>query len=513
MSATDNQRIAKNTVYLYLRTFVSMLISLYTSRKILEILGISDFGILNVVGGVIAMLAFLNNSLSVATQRFLTYELGRKEDCAIQKVFSMAAMIHGGVALLVLILGETVGLWFVNTYLQIPSERMFAANVIYQVSILSAVIGIIQTPYNAAIVSHEAMHVYAWVGLGESFAKLLIVFLLLISPIDKLISYSALFLCVQLCACSIYRSYCHRNYKDECRISLKWTPALFRSMAGFTGWNMFGTVAWMLKDHGANILLNIFGGPAVNAARGVASQINNATNSLVGGFQSAVNPQLTKNYASDDKEQLRCLMCRSSKFSYYLMFVIALPVLFECEYLLNIWLVEVPAHAVLFARIIILEALAGTLSGPMVTSLMATGRIKWYQIVVGSLLLLNIPISYAMLKMGFHISTPLIVSLVFMILGNLARLVFCKRNLGLSLRLYASTVIAPISGVTIVSAMILSVIYVMIPEGWIRLIVIGIFGVLSVCTCVFSMGMSRIERRFIVDSCKAKVKSLKMARI
>lgn len=507
MSYADNKRIAKNTVFMYVRTFVSMVIALYTSRKILEILGIDDFGILNVVGGVIAMMTFLNGSMSVATQRFLTFEIGRNSQEGFRNTFSMACIIHAILAAIVLLLGETVGVWFVNSYLNIPAARMMAANVVYQMSMLSCVVGILQTPYNASIISYERMHVYAYVGLGESLTKLVIVFLLLVSPTDKLITYSILLFGVQLASCIIYRVYCH-HYFTGCRVSLKWNKSIFREMVGFTGWNMFGTIAWLLKDNGASILLNIFGGPAVNAARGVASQVTNASTSLMGGFQSAVNPQITKNYAANDREHTCLLMCRSSKFSYFLMYVIALPVLLECDFLLDIWLVEVPSFAVLFTQIVLIEALCNTLGGPMITSLMATGKIKWYQIIVGSILLLNIPVAWFLLQLGYHIATPLIVSLIVMIIGHLVRIIFCKLQIGLSLRDYCRTVFVPIITVTVLAGVIAYGIHYLLSEGLIRLITTSIVSVLSITAAIYLFGLDTAEKTTVTSVIKSKMAKL-----
>lgn len=499
MSTADNKRMARNTIFLYLRSFVSMVISLYTSRKILEILGVDDFGILNVVGGVIAMFTFLSGSMSVATQRFLTFELGRGEGGNYKHVFSMTCIIHGLLALIFVLLGETIGLWFVNTQLNIPVDRMVAANAIYQMSIASVAVGILQTPYNASIVSYERMHVYAYVGMGEAFAKLLIVYLLLISPIDKLITYSLLFFCVQLTVCVIYRMYCIRNFPG-CHISLEWDHGLFKSIAGFTGWNMFGTVAWLFKDSGTNVLLNIFGGPAVNAARGIASQVINATTVLVNGFQNAVNPQLVKSYASDDKQQTCSLLCRSSKFSYYLIYIIALPVLFECDFLLDLWLVDVPAYAVLFTRIVLLDCLIGTLSGPMITALMATGNIKWYQIVVGSFILVNLPVSWLFLRAGYHISIPLIVSLIVVSISNVLRLLFCKKQLGLSIRHYCRMVVLPVASVTIISGLIMFVAHSRLGYGWLCLVLTTVVSTGSILTSIYAIGLDRGERVFLLNT-------------
>lgn len=369
------------------------------------------------------MLTFLNGSMSVATQRFLTVELGKKDRGDYNRIFNMTMLIHFGLAVLILIVAETVGLWFVNTYLNIPVERMSAANWVYQASVLSTILGILQTPYHASIVSHEHMHIYAYVGLGESFGKLLLVLLLM-----KYILMIALFLGVyhvlfQFLIAMIYRTYCIRQF-PECKLHLKWSHSIFYSMLKFTGWNMFGTVAWLLKDQGVNILMNMFGGPVANAARGVSCQISGAVQGLTAGFQSAVNPQITKRYAANDSETTCRLLCESSKISYFLLFIITLPVMMEADFILKLWLVEVPPMAPLFTRIILIESLLSALGNPMITSLMATGNIKWYQIVVGSSLLLIIPVAYLFLKGGRGIETPLIVSALFIMFGDVLRVVF-----------------------------------------------------------------------------------------
>lgn len=497
MSYDDNKRIAKNTIALYLRTFVSMVVALYTSRKILEALGVEDFGILNVVGGIITLMSFLNGSMSVATQRYLTYELGKGGEGQFNKVFNIAIYIHTVIAVFVLLVAETVGVWFVNTQLNIPEMRMEAANWLFQATILSAVLGILQTPYNAAIISHEHMYISAYVGLGETFARLLIVLGLLHYPYDRLAVWGFAFLIIQLCSSVFYRMYCIRKFDDCVFKRSVHDVQLAKSMLGFTGWNLFGTVAWTLKDQGASVLLNLFGGPLVNAARGVSGQVTGAVKGLVGGFQSAVNPQLTKTYAANDSAATCRLLCKSSKFSYFLLLLISIPVLLEINFLLDVWLVEVPQYAALFTRIVIVEALFDTLGGPMITSLMATGRIKWYQIVVGSILLLNVPVSYFLLKQGYPIVTPLIVSVVFMILGNASRLLFCRSMLGLSICTYIRTVIAPIVLVSVFAFVVPYIIFSVMDEGWWRLLACSVSCVLFGVMAVYYVGFTVSERLFV----------------
>lgn len=505
MSVEANKRVVKNTIFLYIRTFVSMLISLYTSRKILEALGVSDFGIYNVVGGVITMLTFLNGSMSVATQRFLTVELGKKERGNYNRIFNMTVLIHIGLAALVLIAAETAGLWFVNTYLNIPVERMTAANWVYQASVFSTILGILQTPYHASIVSHEHMHIYAYVGLGESFGKLFLVFLLIVYPYDRLVFWGFIMFFFQFLMAIIYRVYCIRQF-PECKLRLKWDSSVFSSMLKFTGWNMFGTVSWLLKDQGVNILMNMFGGPVANAARGVSCQISGAVQGLTGGFQSAVNPQLTKGYVANDSEATCRLLCESSKISYFLLFIIALPVILEADFILNLWLVEVPPMASLFTRIIIIESLLSALGGPMITSLMATGNIKWYQIVVGSSLLLIVPVAYVFLKLGFPIETALVVSALFILLGDFLRVIFCKKQLGLSLRLFGFKVILPIIIVTVLSLVLPLFIHYKMSEGWCRLIVSTVVSCVIVAVLIYTIGLTATERNFIVSGVVSKFK-------
>ncbi|MDE6215508.1 MAG: hypothetical protein K2G43_03640 [Bacteroides sp.] len=482
-----------------------MIVALYTSRKILEALGVEDFGIFNVVGGIISLMAFINGSMSVATQRYLTYELGKGTEGQFNKVFNIAVYIHAIIAVIVLIMAETVGVWFVNTQLNIPEVRMGAANWVYQATILTTILGMLQTPYNAAIVSHEHMHVYAYVGLGETFTKLFIVLGLFYYPYDRLAVWGFVFFFIQLCSSLIYRLYCIRKF-DNCTLKRNtWDSQLVKSMLGFTGWNMFGTVAWTLKDQGASVLLNIFGGPAVNAARGVSGQVTGAVKGLVGGFQSAVNPQLTKTYAANDSAATCRLLCKSSKFSYFLLLLISIPVLLDINFLLDVWLVEVPQYAALFTRIVIVEALFDTLGGPMITSLMATGRIKWYQIIVGSILLLNIPVAYLLLKLGYPIVTPLIVSLLFIILGNAVRLLFCRSMLGLSICTYIRTVLIPIMIVSVLAFIVPYIIFSIMTEGWWRLLACSIFSVFFGVVSIYHCGFTDSERIFIVNMLRNKL--------
>lgn len=507
MNADDNRRIARNTIYLYIRTFVSMAVGLYTSRKILEALGVIDYGIFNIIGGVIVMMAFLSGSMNVAISRYLTVELGRKDLNAYNRVFNVSFLIQAGLALLVLVLAETIGLWFVNTHLVIPPERMSAANWVYQATVAGTVLSITTSPFGASIGAHERMHIYAYVGLCESFAKLLIVLSLFWCPWDRLSTWAIALIAVSLASTLFQVGYCRRQFA-HCAITFRWDKSLFVSMASFSGWNLFGQIAWTLKDQGLNVVLNIFGGPVINAARGVAMQVRGAIMSLTGGFQSAVGPQLTKNFAANDIEATHRLLFKSSKFSFFLLLLPAIPVCFEINCLLGLWLVEVPANTTLFAILIIIEALCDVFSGPAINTLMATGKIKWYQIVVGSILLLNIPLSYMLLKIGLPIYVPLIVSIAFVIAGQISRLYFCRIQTRLPLGKYFTEVIVRCILVTLVALVVPSLICFIMSPSLIRLLTLTATSVAATSVIIWFIGLNCSERQFIKDIVSPKVQKL-----
>lgn len=498
MNADDNRRIARNTMYLYIRTFITMLIGLYTSRKILELLGVTDFGIFNIVGGITVMLTFLNGSIGTAIQRYLTFELGRKDYEAYNRVFNTSLIIQSGLALLLIVLAETVGLWFVNTQLVIPAERMTAANCVYQVTVLSTVMSIMTGPFNATIISHERMHIVAYLGMGEATLKLVLVLLLGVVPWDRLITWSGMYIAITICVTSFQIVYCHRHF-PHCRVTLRRDRGIVRSMLSFSGWNLFGTIAWLLKDQGANVVLNLFGGPAVNAARGVSYQVKGAILGLTSGFQGAVNPQLVKSYAADDVRSTHRLLCVSSKISYFLLLLPAIPVCFECSYLLELWLVDVPTMTVVFTVLVVIETLCEVFAGPLINTIMATGRIKWYQIVVGSTLLINVPVSYLLLWLGFPIYAPFVVGIAFILACNALRLLFCRQQTGLSLRGYFGAVIVRCILVTAVAVVLPLVVSLTMPDGFVRLMVMIAVSMLSTAATIWAIGLEPAERQFVKE--------------
>lgn len=398
-SSENSKRIVKNTVVLYFRMLFMMGISFYTSRIVLNALGVEDFGIYNVVGGIVAMFSVLSGSLSAAISRFITYELGKDNLLNLKKIFSSAVTIQLGIGLFILILAETIGVWFLNREMNIPTDRMLAANWVFQLSIITFIINLVSVPYNAVIIAHEKMSAFAYISIFEALGKLVIAFLIVVSPIDNLIFYAALMCVVALIIRIIYGYYCQYCF-EECRYSFIFDKTYLKQMFKFAGWNFIGASSAVLRDQGGNIIINIFCGPAVNAARGIAFQVNNAVQGFVTNFMIALNPQITKSYASGNQKYMMSLIYQGGRFSYYMLLLFSLPILVNTHYVLALWLKIVPDHTVLFVRLILIFALSESISNPLVTAMLATGRIKNYQIVVGGLQMMNLPISYLLLRIG-----------------------------------------------------------------------------------------------------------------
>ena len=506
-TSTNNKRVAKNTLFLYFRMILIMLVTLYTSRVVLAELGINDYGIYNVVGGVVLMFSFLNSCMSTATQRFLTFELGRGDTDRLKKVFAAALNIHITIGIFIIFLAETVGLWFVNEKLVIPESRMIAANWVYQFSILTFCINIIQVPYNAVLIAHEKMNVYAYISILEALLKLGIVYLLLIVSADKLIVYGVLVFAVQLIIRIVYLMYCRKHY-EESRFRLFWDKALYQQMSGFAGWNLFGSVAWLMRDQGINIVLNLFFGPAINAARGVASQVSHAVMGFISNFQVALNPQITKDYATGNITGMERLSYLGIKFSFLILFTMAFPLCLNIDYVLHLWLVDVPDYAALFIILIMIDALCGTLWGsPLMTSLAATGRIRNYQIVVSCIILCILPVGYIALKLGCDAPSVFYVSIFFTLVSGFARFLFCRSQIGYSLKKYIKDVLSPVVGVTVISLPLPVFIKCRFLEGQ----TLGNFISLCLITAVVTMaiswfiGLKRTERNTLISVVKNKL--------
>ena len=496
--ASNNKRIAKNTLMLYVRMLFSMIVSLYTSRVVLQTLGVEDYGIFNVVGGVITMFTFINAAMVSSTQRYLNFELAKGNSQRLRSVFNTSLQIHGLIAIAIIVLGETLGLWFVLNKLVIPESRMTAALWVYQCSILACCVTILSAPYNADIIAHEKMSAFAYISILEVSLKLLIVYLLFVSPIDKLIAYAILTLSVQLLIRFIYSRYCHKHF-EESYIEFNFNKALFKEMSGFAGWSFFGNLAAILYTQGLNMMLNIFFGPVVNAARGIAVQVQSAVQQFVSGFQTALNPQITKNYAVGNLEQMHNLMFRSARFSFLLLFFLSLPVLLETDFLLTVWLKNVPDNAVIFTQIMICISLIYTTSNPCVIANQATGKVKVYQMVVGGILLTILPISYILLKLGAPAYSVFIVHFCVETVAQFSRMFMLRKLINLPLWQYMKNIYIPIICTVAVAVILPILVRMQFEEGWLRFIVVGFTCVLSVGISAFFIGFTKNERLFFLD--------------
>ena len=476
-TAQNNKRIAKNTLLLYVRMLFMMAISLYTSRVVLNTLGLEDYGIYNVVGGVVAMFGFINGSMSSATQRYITFALGKGNFENLQKIFSTTLQIHLLIAALIVILGETIGLWFMYEKMQIPADRMDAAFWVLQCSIISTVVMIISVPYNADIIAHEKMSAFAYITILEAVLKLAIVYILLIGSFDKLILYAVLLLAVQILIRFCYTIYCNKHFKETIYKHV-WDKSLFKEMTVFAGWSMFF-------------------GPVVNAARAISVQVQNTIQQFVGNFQMALNPQITKTYAKGEMNEMQKLMFRSARFSFYLLFFLSLPVLFETNFILTIWLKTVPENTVIFLRIMICTSLIYALANPLIIANQATGKVKRYQAVCGSILLLILPVSYIVLKLGFPAYSVFIVHFVMESITQLARMIILRPLIGIRIREYFKYIYTPVILVVLCSVILPFVVYESLNDTILRFFTVCIVCVISVVTVAYTIGLSRNERIFV----------------
>ena len=428
--SSQTRRIARNTLMLYVRMLVLMLVGLYTSRVVLDALGENDFGIYDVVGGVVAMFTIISGSLNSAISRFITFELGKTDGQRLNKVYSTAVLIQLVIAAVVVSVAEPVGLWFISNEMTIDPSRIPAARTVLHFSLASFVINMMSVPQMASITAHEKMSAYAYIGLLDGFLRLGAAVLISRSSSDRLVLYAALMTMTVLLVRMAYGLYC-RRYFPECRFRMVRDLSLVREMFSFAGWNFIGVSAGVLRDQGGKILIDIFTGPAVNAARGVALQLSGAVQGFVTNFMTAVNPQITKSYAAGDREYMYFLISKSSRMSYYLLFVLALPVLFNTGYLLDLWLKDVPSHSELFVQLFLIFTLSESLSNPLITAQLATGNIRNYQLVVGGLQLLNIPLSYVFLKLGAVPEVTVMVAVAISQICLFARLFMLRGMIGL----------------------------------------------------------------------------------
>ena len=495
-TSTNYKRIAKNSIMLYIRMIITMSISLYTSRVILQVLGVQDFGIYNLVGGIVALFGFISGSLSTATQRFITFEIGKKTEGNISKVFSISLILHILFALFVVLVAEPIGLWFTYNKLVIPADRIIATVWIFQFSIISAFVMMISIPFNALIVAYERMNAFAYISVAEAIMKLAIVFLLLFIAFDKLIVYGALMLIIQLIVITLYMVYCKKHFSNV-RFVLQYDKKCYKAISGFAAWSITGNIAYLSYTQGLNILLGMFFQPMVNAARGIAVQIQGVVNTFVLNFQTAINPQITKNYSAGNLNEMHQLVFRSSRFSFYLLLFISMPFLLETKQILQIWLGVVPQYTVIFVRLILITTLINSFANPLIISVKATGKIWQYESVVAFLLLLILPISYWFLFMGFDAWIVFVVHLSIEIIAQVTRVIITGRLIAFSLSYYIRNVLCKILITGASSFTIPFLIYYYIERSVFSLIIISCICIVSTLLCVYFFGLIEDEKSFV----------------
>lgn len=502
----NNRRIARNTLFLYFRMILVMGVSLYTSRVVLNALGVNDYGVYNVVGGMVAMFGVISGSLSAAVSRFITFELGRNDFGKLKMVFATSFTSQLLIGIIVLIVAESVGIWFLNHEMNISTENMYGANWVLQCSILTFVVSIVMVPFMALIIAHENMKIFSMISIMEVMMKLGIVCSLYLFDENRLIYYSIFLLTMTLVINAVYFRYCYKNY-SESRTGLGFDKHLLKRMTSFAGWNFIGSSSSILRNQGNNVILNLFFNTTVNAAYGLAMQVGGAVSQFAGNFMTAVNPQITKYYAQNELQPLWTLINRSSKFSFFLVMIFTVPLLINTEYILTLWLGIVPLHTVIFTQLALLFCLSEIISSPLVTLQLANGNIRNYQLVVGGLQLMNLPVSYLLLKITPNASIPLIVALIISQCCFFARLIMLRRMMHFNIKYFFKHVYMPIIITTLISYIPLYIIKQAIEiNSGIWLILACLSSLVWCSIVVIFIGCDIIERKVLIEQISLRIK-------
>lgn len=495
-----NKRILKNTIFLYIRMFIMMVLSFFTTRIVLEKLGASDYGVYNVVGGFVSMFTLLNSILQTGTNRFLSLSLGKGDKENNKITFSTAFVIHLLIAVTIFILLESLGFWFLNQQLNISPNRLSAANWVFQFSIVGCIFAITQTPFTAAITANEKFDIYAYLSIFDVVLKILVVYLLVVLPGDKLIVYAVLMLISTVVTMSLTRIYCVRKF-DECNFSLKIDKALFKEMVSFSGWTTIGHLSAVLNGQGINVLLNMFFGTVINASRGLANTVTFTVKQFVGGFTTAAVPQLVKYYGADDQEGFICLIFNISQVTLFLLAIFIVPIMLEIDFVLNLWLTEVPDYTAVFIRISLILAFISYSNYMVDQGVNAIGRVKQMNLWTTPLYLLNLPISWVVLKMGGEPITIYWVASVPMVMAMFVNMFILNRYYYFPVRRYLSQIIIKNMGLIIVASIIPYIIQSRMDSGWARFLLVCTVSVICTSTVLWIFGLSKDNRAMV----KAKV--------
>lgn len=499
LSTSDsNKRIAKNTLYLYFRMLLTMVVSLYTSRIVLEVLGVSDYGLYNVVGGIVSMFAMFSGSLAGGTQRFLTYAMGEGDMIKLRKTFSISFELHVGISLFLFILAETIGLWVLYTQMNIPEGRMTAAFWVYQFSVVAFIVSLAQIPFMSCLIAHEKMDMYAYMSIYDVVMKLLIVFLIQWLTFDKLILYAGFLLFVNITSVVIYNIYC-RNHFEECTFKMQWDKSLAREISAFGCWDIFGSSIGFFSGQGINILLNIFFGTMVNAAHGISNTVNGCIVGFANNFQTAVNPQIVKLYAAKEYDKLYKLVVNNARIAEYLFLFIAIPAFLEVDFFLTLWLGEYPDYTAIFVRIILIQSALQVVNRPMVMMVHATGHMKWPNLTVGISLMTMFPLSYLALKFGCLPTTVYWICAAIWSLENIWDIYWSHHYAGIPVKMVLKEIYANIIAGAAVMFTIPYYIAVQMDEGWIRFFAVCGTSVVVSLIVVYFWGMTHGMRAMVLE--------------
>ena len=508
-SKINNKRIAKNTLVLYFRMLFLMFISLYTSRVILDALGVEDYGVYNVVGGFVSMFALISAALTSACTRFLNFELGKGDPERQNVVFSTAVSIQWGLAILVAVLSELIGVWYVNNVMVLPPERLTAANWCFQFSVFNFCMNLITVPYNASIIAHERMKAFAYVSFFQGIAQLGISFMVYYEPFDRLVFYALMLMMLQFLIRYMYQVYCRKHF-SECHYRFVLDKPLLSHMFSYSLWHLVGNGATILRKHGINLVLNFFFGPTVNAARGLANHVDHAVNQFASNFMMAMNPQITQSYSRGELNSMFLLVNRGSRFSFYLILVLALPVIINADYILHIWLKEVPAHTVAFVQLTLISMMIGSISKSLITAQNATGNVRNYQLVLGGISLLYLPTSYLFLCLGLMPEIVFVISIIFEIVLLAARMYMLPFTIKeFKPSLFFRDVVLQCLAVIVLTIPIPALAYIYLPENFYTFI-------LNVCVCIlcstaviYYIGCNSNERAVIISGVNKTIKKIK----
>lgn len=501
----NNKIIAKNTCILYLRMLFTLTISLFTTRELLRILGIEDYGLYNVVGGVVLMFGFLNNAMVASSQRFISFALGEGNIKKQNRVFSTSILIHLTIAFVILFLAETIGLWFMNNRMTIPESRLGAANWVYQAAMASFVCQIIQVPFSASVIAHEKMNFFALISVLDSILKLVIVYILDISNVDKLKLYALLLFVISFLSVVLYFIYTKHKF-IECHFTPEIDKPLYKEMLNFAGWSFVGNFGFAAKDYGVNIILNIFCGPVVNAARGIAYQVMNAVNGFVANFQTAMSPQITMRYASGEVNSMMTLVMNGSRYSFYLLSIIVIPLFIRAEYVLNLWLGDVPEMALQFLRLTLIMAIVNSMFGPLVTAMQATGRIKLFQIVIAIIMLLDLPIAYILLKMNYAPYSVMFVAIGTAFIGLIARACLLRRLIKFDIKEFLFKVVFKNIIIAVIIFISVSLVSQYIPQSFLGTLIVCFFSIIFSISLIYIL-LEKQEKDIVKQFIRGKIRA------